>query len=134
MLQSLDLDEDADVKKATIGTLYVTITESPGAAKEHLKSLITRLLKAASELSTNPPKVRASALRCLKTFPSVIGNDDVRPYKNLVVRSLVPVLDDPKRAVRKEVSRYFPVNMTYADTSQAVTCRARWIAIDEPED
>ncbi|RPA86211.1 ARM repeat-containing protein [Ascobolus immersus RN42] len=118
LLQSLDLDEDADVKKATIGTLYVTITESPGAAKEHMKSLITRLLKAASEVSTNPPRVRASALRCLKTFPSVIGNDDVRPYKSLVVRSLVPVLDDPKRAVRKE----------------AVTCRAKWIAIDEPED
>jgi DNA repair/transcription protein MET18/MMS19 len=102
LLQSLDL-EDADVKKATIGTLYVTITESPGAAKEHLKSLITRLLKTASELTVNPPRVRASALRCLKTFPSVIGNDDIRPYKSLVVRSLVPVLDDPKRAVRKEV-------------------------------
>ncbi|KAH0545058.1 hypothetical protein FGG08_000829 [Glutinoglossum americanum] len=118
LLQSLDLD-DPDVKAATIDTLSVTVSESPQAIASHVSSVIARLLRAAN-ISTggNPPRVRQSALHCLRLLPGAIKNETLLPFKQQVIRSLIIALDDPKRHVRKE----------------AVDCRARWLRMDEPDE
>lgn len=102
LLQSLDLNEPA-VKSATIETLFTTVQESSDAVKEHVSSLISRLLTTCINRETNPPRVRAAALRCLSIFPGTIRNELLLPFKQQVLRSLMGVLDDPKRNVRKEV-------------------------------
>ncbi|KAI5850424.1 RNAPII transcription regulator C-terminal-domain-containing protein [Morchella snyderi] len=116
LLQSLDL-RDPSVKLATIDTLIVTVNESADAVKEHVASLVGRLLSACGDREANPPRVRAKALRCLAAFPGALRGELVLPYRRQVVKGLVGVLDDPKRGVRKE----------------AVDCRAKWFAMDEPE-
>ncbi len=106
LLQSVDL-ADVDVKAATIETLNVTIRESADSLKEHVSSVITRLLRTCipeDEGKKNPPRVRIAALRCLRAFPGTLRGELLLPYKRQVMRRLLPVLDDPKRAVRKEVS------------------------------
>ena len=52
LLQSLDIDQQ-DVRAATIQTLIVVSQESPGALEDHLPSLISRLLKATTEMGSN---------------------------------------------------------------------------------
>ena len=116
LLQSLDL-EDLDVKAATIQSLTVISRESPKAVEGHFSSLITRLLKAASNLAANSYSVRLNALRCLKIFPGRVKDSTSLPYKNVVTSGLIGVLDDPRRNVRKE----------------AVECRAAWLNMDEPQ-
>ena len=127
LLQTLDLPithNDAgsvDIKLATLSTLSITILESSNALQEHISSLTTRLLATStySEDHSNPvapPKVRKEALRCLRIFPGTLRNELLLPYKGQVVRGLIVSLDDPKRGVRKE----------------AVECRVRWEALDEP--
>lgn len=70
--------------------------------------MITRLLNACT-LETegsgvlNPPRVRTAALRALRSFPGSIRGELLLPYKRQVLKRLLPVLDDPKRTVRKEV-------------------------------
>lgn len=54
LLQSLDL-EDAEVKLATVETLTVIAHENPTAVEGHISSLISRLLKAATESQGNVP-------------------------------------------------------------------------------
>lgn len=106
------------MKAATIETLHITISESADALKEHVSSVITRLLSACSIAGGNPPRIRISALRCLKAFPGALRGELLLPYKRQVMKMLAPVLDDPKRTVRKE----------------AVDCRVKWWALDEPSD
>jgi len=109
LLQSLDLP-DPNVKSATIETLLITVTESADAMKEHISSLSARLLNACMNREENPPRIRSAALRCLRTFPGVVRTDLLLPYKRQVIRSLMTVLDDPKRNVRKEVSLILSCN------------------------
>ena len=116
LLQSIDL-QDSDVKAATIQSLTIISQESPKAVEGHMGSLVSRLLKAASEPKLNSTSVRHNALRCLRIFPGRVKDSTLLPYKNAVVRGLLGVLDDPKRGVRKE----------------AVECRAAWINMDEPQ-
>ena len=116
LLQSLDL-EDAGVKAATIQSLTVISQESPKAVEGHMGSLVSRLLKSASDPKVNTTSVRHNALRCLRIFPGRVKDSALLPYKNNVTRGLLGVLDDPKRAVRKE----------------AVECRAAWFNMDEPQ-
>ena len=117
LLQSLDID-DPDVKAATIQTLTVISQESPKAVESHLGSLVTRLLKAASDRKVNSVAVvRLNALRCLRIFPGRIKDSTMLPYKGTVTGGLMGVLDDPKRNVRRE----------------AVECRAAWFNMDEPQ-
>lgn len=47
-------------------------------------------------------RVRIAALRFLAILPSTVRYDVLHPQKAAVVRELAKVLDDPKRAVRKE--------------------------------
>ena len=62
-------------------------------------------------------RVRHTALRCLRVFPGKVKDSALLPYKTVVTRRLMTVLDDPKRRVRKE----------------AVDCRAAWFNMDEAE-
>lgn len=116
LLQSLDL-EDSDVKAATIQTLAVISQESPEAVEGHMGSLVTRLLRSASNPKASTASVRHNALRCLRIFPGRVKDSTLLPYRNAVTRGLLVVLDDPKRQVRKE----------------AVECRAAWFNMDEPQ-
>lgn len=47
-------------------------------------------------------RVRIAALQYLGVLPSIIRYDVLHPYKVTVIRDLAKVVDDPKRAVRKE--------------------------------
>ena len=116
LLQSLDL-EDSDVKAATIQTLTVVSQENPRTIEGHVGSLVSRLLKCVTYPEVISANVRHSALRCLRIFPGRVKDSTVLPYKKIVTRGLLHVLDDPKRNVRKE----------------AVECRAAWFNMDEPQ-
>lgn len=89
------------MKAATIETLLVTIAESADVVKEHLGSVVSRLLKA-TEAPGNPVRVRMMALRCLKAFPGALRRELLLPYKRQVVKMLTGALEDPRRNVRKE--------------------------------
>ena len=116
LLQSLDV-EDPDVKAATIQTLIVVSQEKNQAVEGHVGSLISRLLQCVASPMINPVNVRQNALRCLRGFPGRVKDSTLLPYKSIVTRGLLNVLDDPKRQVRKE----------------AVECRAIWFNMDEPQ-
>ena len=116
LLQSLEL-EDQDVKAATMQSLFVVSSESPAAVEGHVGSIISRLLKAASNAETNDINVRLGALKCLKIFPKKIKESTLLPLRNMVTRGLMASLDDAKRDTRKE----------------AVDCRAAWLDLDEPQ-
>lgn len=125
LLQSIDLPQP-NVKFATLQVLTVTLTESPTSLEEHVSGLIKRLMQCATAgreghaTASNPPRVRISALACLRHFPTAFSKRHglLLPHRPAVIRDLVAVLDDPKRDVRKE----------------AVDCRAAWLRLDEPDD
>ncbi|KAL8993799.1 MAG: hypothetical protein Q9169_006070 [Polycauliona sp. 2 TL-2023] len=105
LLQSLDLP-DQEVKAATIESLAVISQESPGAVEGHVSSLLNRLLQAASKPAEN-----------IAIFPGKVKDSVLLPYRNGIIKGILPVLDDPKRHVRK----------------MAVECRATWTNMDEPD-
>ena len=131
LLQSLDIS-DQSVKTATLETLAVVITNNPAALEEsgHIPALVKRLLVSA-QLTPPPsaprhpqqnstqqspqqslPRTRRLATRCLTLMPkymqqptSTSGKATVNPLLTLkkdVLQGLMPVLDDPRRDVRKE--------------------------------
>lgn len=55
-----------------------------------------------------PKGVRVAALKYLALLPGTVRYDLLHPYKTRVLKELAKVLDDPKRAVRKEavIARY----------------------------
>lgn len=46
--------------------------------------------------------MRVAAVRYLGVLPTVVRYDILHPFKATVLSNLAKVLDDPKRAVRKE--------------------------------
>ncbi|KAL8997057.1 MAG: hypothetical protein Q9188_006419 [Gyalolechia gomerana] len=105
LLQSLDLP-DQEVKAATIENLLMIGQESPGAVEAHVGTLIDRLLQSASNARTSTT-----------IFPGKVKESVLLPCSSDVIRGILPVLDDPKRNVRKA----------------AVDCRAVWLKMDEPD-
>jgi DNA repair/transcription protein MET18/MMS19 len=152
LLQSLDLEDTGSqaVKAATLQTLAVIIRDNGVDVIDqsgHVSDLVRRLLKTATYIpkmtTTNNPKLREQALQCLYLLavaqppPPPSSNDSAAvtttttagklspllPVKDQVLRSLRPILDDPKRDVRKA----------------AVDARAAWLrkvsdAPDEDDD
>ncbi|KAL9111369.1 MAG: hypothetical protein Q9227_004246 [Pyrenula ochraceoflavens] len=122
LLQSLDLPS-SDVKTAALETLSAVISSSPATIVDsgHVSSLVHRLLACSSisasstktmnplTLSSNTPRVRLAALKCLAAIPGSLGRAgegkgerELIMIKATVVKGLVKVLDDPRREVRRE--------------------------------
>lgn len=110
LLQSLNLPSSI-LRANAINTLYVMIMESPPEIiSTHLEHMIPNLLNQTELSPSNPAKVRISSLRCLGILPVQLKFGDIAEYQKLVIRRVGGILDDPKRAVRKE----------------AVDCRHAW--------
>ncbi|KAF2187104.1 MMS19 nucleotide excision repair protein-like protein [Zopfia rhizophila CBS 207.26] len=132
LLQSLDMKGEDLVKEAAIGTLTSILQERPKQIEEHAGSVISRLLNNSTPaaqtksvgglgketMQNTPPRVRATALRCLTLVPEKLRQEIVLPYRRQVVKKLTAALDDRKREVR----------------GAAVRCRSRWMDVDEVGD
>ncbi|KAI0372603.1 ARM repeat-containing protein [Pilatotrama ljubarskyi] len=104
LLRSLDLP-DNEVRASVIDTLQAAATSSGKDSTllaEHASSIVSTMLKNSMVSQMPSVRVRVAALRYLATLPSVVRYDVLHPQKATVIRELAKVLDDPKRAVRKE--------------------------------
>eukprot|EP00794_Sanderia_malayensis_P008085 gene8085-8950_t len=108
LIRSLSFS-DLDILSSTLAT--ITALDAPKVIKDHVTSLVPRLLSLTGFPSLD---VRVRAIRCLASLcklpPHVIY-----PYQKNVVRTLKTCLDDKKRFVRKE----------------AIKCRSRWYLLKE---
>ena len=102
LLQSLGLKSPV-LRANAINTLYVMVIESPEIVSSQLEEMIPALLRQMEYTPSNPPSVRTASLRCLAILPTHLPFESVDRFKKEVVRQLGQRLDDPKRAVRKEV-------------------------------
>ncbi|KAJ8481644.1 hypothetical protein ONZ51_g5860 [Trametes cubensis] len=106
LLRGLDLP-DNEIRASVIDTLQAAAASS-GKDKdnallaEHASSLVATMLKNSMVAHMPSVRVRIAALRFLATLPNVVRYDVLHPQKATVIRELAKVLDDPKRAVRKE--------------------------------
>ncbi|KAI0056039.1 ARM repeat-containing protein [Artomyces pyxidatus] len=111
LLRGLDLP-DTEIRTSVIDTLLAAAqadvrsaskTSRQGSvASEHATSLSMVMLKNSSVESMPDVKVRIAALRYLAILPQVVRYDVLHPQKPVVLKALTHILDDPKRAVRKE--------------------------------
>ena len=108
LLRALDLP-DTDLRGNVIGTIALLIRESPDAVSDHSSTIITSLLTNASDTTANNP-TRISALKCLAVFPEKLPYLTLQHQKHNVIKGLGAVLDDKRKAIRKE----------------AVDCRSKW--------
>ena len=121
LLRGLEL-YDTNIRADVIDT-FLAVAEGDsteqGTISEHASTLVSSMLKnsmvqeISSMVRTLPvvtltitsilfQRIRIAALRYLAILPSIVRYDVLHPYKSTVIRELVKVLDDPKRAVRKE--------------------------------
>ncbi|KAJ1306672.1 hypothetical protein OPQ81_007667 [Rhizoctonia solani] len=105
LLRGLNL-EDTELRTNIFETLLQVAKDtadlgatSTGPLAEHASSLVKAALSNSEEIT---PRVQICALRLLALLPSALRYDILHPYKNEVVRKLGSVLDDRRRAVRKE--------------------------------
>ncbi|KAI0629374.1 ARM repeat-containing protein [Trametes polyzona] len=104
LLRGLDLP-DNEIRASVIDTLQAAATSNGkdnALLAEHASSLVSTMLKNSVVSQMPSARVRVAALRYLATLPSVVRYDVLHPQKATVIRELAKVLDDPKRAVRKE--------------------------------
>ncbi|KAK0467221.1 ARM repeat-containing protein [Desarmillaria tabescens] len=104
LLRGLDLpDESTHVN--VIDTFIAAAegdTPEQSLVAEHVPSLISKMLKNSRIQDMPSMRVRIAATRYLAILPQIVRYDILHPYKSQVVKELVKVLDDSKRAVRKE--------------------------------
>ncbi|KAG3078518.1 hypothetical protein PI124_g19883 [Phytophthora idaei] len=96
MVQALNTD-DRELGSAAIQTFKPLLLESVESAKPFLKDVFPGLLKQAQ--FGPAAKDRHAALECLAKL-ATIPYELVHPYKDIVLRKLLLVLDDRKRLVR----------------------------------
>ncbi|RLN52256.1 hypothetical protein BBJ29_003494 [Phytophthora kernoviae] len=96
MVQALNTD-DRELGSAAIQTFKPLLLESVESAKPFLKDVFPGLLKQAQFGAG--AKDRHAALECLAKL-ATIPYELVHPYKDIVLRKLLLVLDDRKRLVR----------------------------------
>jgi len=108
LLRGLDLP-DADIRANVIDTFLVTAgsnfavqDQENSVISEHAASLVSTMLRNAMVHEMPSTRLRTAALRYLAILPSLVRYDILHPQKATVIRELAKVLDDPKRAVRKE--------------------------------
>ncbi|KAL6931931.1 hypothetical protein ACO0OL_003405 [Hanseniaspora opuntiae] len=112
------LDASAsDVVGASLQTICDTFVSQPEVLLSHVDTLINKTL-ALSKVLKHGPKVRALSLQTLLLFVNVVPINILQPYKNTIIKDLVPVLDDPNRSVRKLAvdtrQAYFDLGMAIA--------------------
>ncbi|KAH7881782.1 ARM repeat-containing protein [Phlebopus sp. FC_14] len=104
LLRGLDL-ADPVIRSHIIDTLANNIDAASGAndpLSPYASTLVLAMLKNCVVADIPDPRVRISALKYLAVLPSAIRYDLLHPYKARVLKELGKVLDDPRRAVRKE--------------------------------
>ncbi|KAH8075854.1 ARM repeat-containing protein [Cristinia sonorae] len=107
LLRGLDLP-DADIRANVIDTFLAASDASSPESKEnaviseHATSLVSTMLKNAMVNEMPSARLRIAALRYLALLPSLVRYDVLHAQKAVVIRDLAKVLDDPKKAVRKE--------------------------------
>ena len=112
------LDASAsDVVAASLQTICDTFVSQPEILLSHVDTLIMKTL-SLSKILKNGPKVRALSLQTLLLFVNVVPINVLQPYKNMIIKGLIPVLDDPNRNVRKLAvdtrQAYFDLGMAIA--------------------
>lgn len=104
LLRGLDLG-DPSIRSHIINTLSnnieITSTDKD-AVSMYASTLVLAMLKNCIYSEMPDPGVRAAALKYLALLPGTVRYDLLHPYKTRVLKELAKVLDDPKRAVRKE--------------------------------
>jgi DNA repair/transcription protein MET18/MMS19 len=104
LLRGLDL-ADPSIRSHIINTLSNNIEVTPAvkdAVSMYASTLVLAMLKNCMYSEMRDPRVRAAALKYLALLPGTVRYDLLHPYKTRVLKDLAKVLDDPKRAVRKE--------------------------------
>ncbi|ANB15396.1 Met18p [Sugiyamaella lignohabitans] len=101
LLESFDI-QDTKVQEAAINTIIVTLHEAADTFAHHISTMIPKLLKLSQDYQKNSASVRSAALVCLGSFPKTISLEYVLPYRNIVIKGLSTVLDDPRRSVRAD--------------------------------
>ncbi|KAG2747281.1 hypothetical protein P692DRAFT_20736558 [Suillus brevipes Sb2] len=110
LLRGLDL-VDPSIRSHIINTLSnnieITSTDKD-AVSMYASTLVLAMLRNCIYSEMPDPGVRAAALKYLALLPGTVRYDFLHPYKTRVLKELAKVLDDPKRAVRKEavITRY----------------------------
>ncbi|KAG2110359.1 ARM repeat-containing protein [Suillus discolor] len=110
LLRGLDL-VDPSIRSHIINTLSNNIdvtSADKDAVSMYASTLVLAMLKNCMCSEMPDPGVRVAALKYLALLPGTVRYDLLHPYKTRVLKELAKVLDDPKRAVRKEavVARY----------------------------
>ncbi|TFK51878.1 ARM repeat-containing protein [Heliocybe sulcata] len=104
LLRGLRL-RDPDIRANVISTLHAATdgdNNSSNIISEHVGTLVSAMLENSKVQDMPSFRVRVAALKYLAALPKSIRYDKLHPYKTTVIKELSKVLDDPKRAVRKE--------------------------------
>ncbi|KAG1764825.1 ARM repeat-containing protein [Suillus occidentalis] len=118
LLRGLDL-VDPTIRSHIINTLSnnieITSTDND-AVSMYASTLVLAMLQNCIYSEMPDPGVRAAALKYLALLPGTVRYDLLHPYKARVLKELAKVLDDPKRAVRKEavIARYDMMSFSIA--------------------
>lgn len=102
------------VASSALTSLRLLVTHAPAHVSIHVHTLVPVLLALARYApgKAAKPTVRATAVDCLRGLIS-LPYHRLHPVRQQVVSGLIPVLDDPKRAVRR----------------RAGACRNDWLTI-----
>ncbi|KAI6113119.1 ARM repeat-containing protein [Pisolithus sp. B1] len=104
LIRGLDL-EDPALRVDIINILTNTVdaaSDEKSSLSAYASTLVLVMLKNSMVADMPDPRVRSAALKYLALLPGVIRYDVLHPYKAQVLKELGKVLDDPRRAVRKE--------------------------------
>ncbi|XBW38778.1 hypothetical protein QEN19_004362 [Hanseniaspora menglaensis] len=115
LINALDA-QSQDVKSSSIQTINDTFVSQPEMLLSHVDTLIKKSLISASDLK-NSEKVRILSLRTLILFVEVVPINLLQPYKDVIIDGIIPILDDPKRSVRKWA---VDTRQAYFDLGQAI--------------
>lgn len=104
LLRGLQL-RDPDIRANVISTLHSATDTDPNGSSiiaEHIGTLVSAMLENSKIEEMPSVRVRVAALKYLGLLPKSVRYDKLHPYKSTVLKELSNILDDPKRAVRKE--------------------------------
>lgn len=104
LIRGLNL-EDPTLRVDIINILTNTVdaaSDEKSSLTSYASTLVLEMLKNSMVTDMPDPRVRSGALKYLALLPGVIRYDVLHPYKAQVLKELGKVLDDPRRAVRKE--------------------------------